>query len=234
MIPTAVCNTRLRRNTWRSPPRSLWATVSTIRDLKFTVYCNCWTMYNWQGGRQCGFCMMGCCQFFTWRHTIFRQPVPKSMDRKTVLLCGLHDHPVSLLLTSSCGAIWKASFTPNNVPCGKSCGMPLKQLGQHYTTYLMSFSIPGILGTTGLSYAFTLMADHFSIFYNLLVTDQMPLYSQLIHSLPTTVICIFFFPPASCCCISLTKWLQWDRIFIWTLLLAYKQQNMMLIFKVCN
>jgi hypothetical protein len=47
-----------------------------------------------------------------------------------------------------------------------SCGMPLKWLGQKYATFLMSFRGPGVFGAAGLSYAFTVMADHFNISVN--------------------------------------------------------------------
>jgi hypothetical protein len=42
--------------------------------------------------------------------------------------------------------------------------LPAKQLEQ-YTICLMSFTGAGIFSTTGLSYALTVMVDHFIIFY---------------------------------------------------------------------
>jgi hypothetical protein len=60
-IPTAVCSKCLGRNNWCSPPRSLWATASTIRGglpLFYSFcplnYCKYWTVYHCQ----CGYCMM--------------------------------------------------------------------------------------------------------------------------------------------------------------------------------
>jgi hypothetical protein len=60
-------------------------------------------------------------------------------------MCGLRDHPISHLPTSTCGAIF---YAKRRVTRGASSGMQLKRLGQH-ATCLTSFSSPG----TGLSYA---------------------------------------------------------------------------------
>jgi hypothetical protein len=43
-------------------------------------------------------------------------------------------------------------------------GMSLKWFRQQYATCLMSLSESGIVGTTGHSYALTVMVDHFIIF----------------------------------------------------------------------
>jgi hypothetical protein len=81
-------------------------------------------------------------------------------------------HPISLLPTSTCGAICRASVRPT------------MWLGRQYARSLMSFRGPGILGATKLSYALTVMVDHLNIFCKALVTVQMPYSSQPMNSFP--------------------------------------------------
>jgi hypothetical protein len=119
-IPRIVYNKCLGGNNWRFPLMSLW---------------------------RCS-----CSPLFSRYHAIFRQPLSRSMDRtkrtscvasaitrshsyrlqlvgpSVEQLCGLRDHLISFLQTSTCGAICRASFTPNDVALGTSCGMSRKRL----------------------------------------------------------------------------------------------------------
>jgi hypothetical protein len=47
----------------------------------------------------------------------------------------------------------------------------MEWLESQYATCLTSFSGPGILGATGLSYALTVTLDGLNVFYKALVTD---------------------------------------------------------------
>jgi hypothetical protein len=108
--------------------------------------------------------------------------------------CGLCDHPISLLPTSTCGAIWGAFVTPNHVTCGTSCGMSLKRLGHQYASSLTSFSGQRILGGTGSSAVLTVVAVMLNCF-NIckpLVAGQMPFCSQPVNSLSTTALSVYF------------------------------------------
>jgi hypothetical protein len=83
-------------------------------------------------------------------NAVFRQPLPRSMDRtKWTQLQGLLNWLISLLLTFTCGGHSKiANYTPG-CKRGMSCGMPLKQ-GWWYGTCLMSFKRSRIFGVAGL------------------------------------------------------------------------------------
>jgi hypothetical protein len=89
------------------------------------------------------------------------------------------------------GAIWTSSFTASDVTRGTIYEMPWKRLEQQNATCMMSFSRPEILGSTGHSYALTVMVDHFSIISTPLVSGQMPFCSQPINSLSTTTLSTF-------------------------------------------
>jgi hypothetical protein len=91
-IPTAVCNKCLGGNHWRSPPRSLWATALTVRGLLFTV--PMWTITATTGRRTIGnaadnvcIALWGFCPLFSRCHAVFRQPLPRSMDRTKRTSC---------------------------------------------------------------------------------------------------------------------------------------------------
>lgn len=58
---------------------------------------------------------------------IFRQPLPRSMDKVKWTRCVTSIiGPLSLLPTSICDAIWRALFLPNSVKCKMGSGMPVK------------------------------------------------------------------------------------------------------------
>jgi hypothetical protein len=99
------------------------------------------------------------CSFFSRYHALFRQPLPRSVDRK--LPARSTD-----LTPADCRINWRASFTPNEVTCGSNCGVQMKQPGQKFTTYQTSFSWPGVLGEIDLSYALIVMANRFNTFVN--------------------------------------------------------------------
>jgi hypothetical protein len=113
----------------------------------------------WNSSRYCGYCMMG---LFAPSSRDAMQHSDSHGKDETNQICSLLGHPISLLQRYSYGAIRRASFTPNDATCGTSCGLTMKRLGRQFTACLTSFSGPGILGATELSYALTVMADRFN------------------------------------------------------------------------
>jgi hypothetical protein len=79
-------------NNWRSPPRFSWATTSAIRSFLFTV--SIWKIIASTGRRtigneadNVGTAWWGSCPFFSQCHVVFRQPLPRSMDRTKLVSC---------------------------------------------------------------------------------------------------------------------------------------------------
>jgi hypothetical protein len=85
-ILTAICNNFLGGN-WRSPPRSLWATASTIRSLQFTAPMWTITVTTGRSPDNVGTTLWGSCPFFSRCHAVFRQPLSRSMDRTKRTSC---------------------------------------------------------------------------------------------------------------------------------------------------
>ena len=67
------------------------------------------------------------------------------------------------------GAIWGAQFTWKATTCGMSSSNWLKQQ-QQYNICLELFSVPGFIGSTGLSYACTIRESIFSDLYKYFIT----------------------------------------------------------------
>jgi hypothetical protein len=155
MIPIAVCSKYSSGNNCHLG--SYKPLLLIIRCPLFTL--SIWTITTAVGQRTIALAMWqtvstvwsGSCPFFLWCHAAFRQPPPRSVDRMkwTSCLAFTVTQSISLLLTSACGAIWRASFMPNSVTYRTSCGMPFKWLGWQYATCLMSFSGPGTLAQQG-------------------------------------------------------------------------------------
>jgi hypothetical protein len=127
-------------------------------------------------------------------------------------------HPISLLPTSTCGAICRALVRPT------------MWLGRQYARSLTSFSGPGILGETELSYELSEMVDHLNILQSVSNYPNAVLFTNkelLIHSY---VICLVFFP----CCFLLphfTKDAVWTMHLYDSFCVHMCKKNTMLIYK---
>lgn len=81
---------------------------------------------------------------------------------KAVYGLSLRNCPIPHLLTSTCGAIWRVYITSKESTYRTSFGVWFKGLWQQDNTCLKFFSIPWILGITGLGYASKLTDSIFS------------------------------------------------------------------------
>jgi hypothetical protein len=137
---------------------------------------NFWSTYHWQCGRGSRYCIRGSCPYFSRYYEVFRQALRRPMDRTKWPVVWPRDHPISLLQTSTCGDICKASFAPNSE----------RALESHsgWDKTATSFGAPWITATKGLRHALTIMKGYSIIFHKPFVTGQMQFCSQQINSFP--------------------------------------------------
>jgi hypothetical protein len=85
----------------------------------FNNHCKCWTMYHWKHGRQYGYSVIGLPPTALTTSCCIQTATTKADRTKMDQLCGLHYHPISLLLNFNCGAIWRELFKTTNVTLDK-------------------------------------------------------------------------------------------------------------------